>query len=335
MASGRSSLSQAEREVVILPLQRLSVLDVPSILLGYCVDGVALLPLFAILYWCVDQHKCIAGIWLVPLNEIFNGCIKWLVRRARPGWVDSRVRLLAWSHEFSFPSSHSQLAGCIAHFFVAASQHPEATSVTPAWPAYALVAAVALSRVHVGLHYPSDVLVGAAAGVGSAAVYERMVPVLFRLAPASSLELLAALSPPLLLSVLAVVLSYRRALAAASLDSPEWRRIACRGKYSQRRLDPRGIPLGLYTGMLGVVTGLVVGVAFKQHHPLAFPTTTRASIARGVLGNVGLMTLFEGIAAMTPTKPLALYASLRFLKYVLVPIFIIHIAPWAFVRAGI
>ena len=114
-------ISVLERERLILPLQRLRALDVPSGLLGYSVQGEAILPVFACLYWCLDQHKCIAGIWLVPINEIANGCIKWLVGRARPGWVDPRVRMLAWSDEFSFPSSHAQLAAAVMHFFVAAS----------------------------------------------------------------------------------------------------------------------------------------------------------------------------------------------------------------------
>ena len=87
--------------------------------------------------------------------------------------------------------------------------------------------------------------------------------------------------------------------------------------------------------MLGVLVGLAVGVAFKQQHPLAFATSTRASIVRAVLGNAGLMTMFEGVAMLTPDRPLALYATLRFVKYVLVPIYIIHVAPWAFVRMGI
>jgi len=34
-------------------------------------------PYFALLYWMLDKYKCVYGIWLVPLSEIFNGCMKW------------------------------------------------------------------------------------------------------------------------------------------------------------------------------------------------------------------------------------------------------------------
>ena len=58
---------------------------------------------------CVDQHKCVCGIWLVPLNEIANGIVKWCTRRGRPAWDDPRVKLHSFSSEFSFPSSHAQV----------------------------------------------------------------------------------------------------------------------------------------------------------------------------------------------------------------------------------
>ena len=185
-----------------------------------------------ILYWCLDQHKCIAGIWLVPINEIINGCIKWLVRRARPGWISGKVQMLGWSSEYSFPSSHSQLSAAVMHFFVRASSSTYATSVTPAWLAYAFAAAVALSRVHVGLHFPSDVVVGAGLGLFSSAVYELLLPVLYRLAPARALTLLAALSTPGLLLALAVRCAYLH--ACRSTDPPGWSMLARRGKYKER-----------------------------------------------------------------------------------------------------
>ena len=60
-----------------------------------------------------------------------------------------------------------------------------------------------------------------------------------------------------------------------------------------------------------------------------------ASVARALIGNVGLMAMFEGVAAATPEKPLAVYTTLRFLKYALVPVYIIHCAPPIFEVLGI
>ena len=92
--------------------------------------------------------------------------------------------------------------------------------------------------------------------------------------------------------------------------------------------------MGTYTGMLGVLAGLAVSIAFLQHRPLPLANTSFTSTVRTVIGNLGLLVMFEGIAAATPEKPLSVHALLRFVKYALVPIYIIHIAPAAFLHVG-
>ena len=155
-----ADVSKWERERIMIPLQRFRSLIGPSLVFNIVGAGEFMLPLFACLYWCLDQHKCIAGIWLVPYNEVLNGCVKWLTQRPRPPWVDQRIELRAWSHEFSFPSSHSQLASALALWFVLASHHPEALTVTPTMPMVVFACLTGVSRVVLGLHYPSDVAVG-------------------------------------------------------------------------------------------------------------------------------------------------------------------------------
>ena len=360
-------MSPQEITNLILPLQRIRLLNFPSQLLGYSVvrkkslptqklprapgvmtsarashssqDGVAILPLFACLHWCVDPYKCMTGIWLVPVSEIANGCVKWLVQRARPGWSDPRVQLLAWSEEFSFPSSHAQMAAAVAHFFVRSSSHPDALTTTPAWPAYAFVAAVAYSRVHVGVHYPSDVAVGTAWGIATAEAYCRLLPRLLALKTSSLSARLALLGSPAMVAALALYVCYKRVRASFGTEGAAklraWMANACRDKYAKRELDPIGTPLGLYTGMLGVLTGLAVGYSLVDRMPLPLPTSTRNAMLRGIIGNVGLISLFEAIAAATPRRPLPLYTTLRFLKYAMVPVYILLWAPAAFERAGI
>jgi hypothetical protein len=84
-------------------------------------SGDFLVPYFAMLYWVLDQEKCVHGIWLVPTCEITNGMLKWLFHVPRPSWVDKRLNLDTGSHEFSFPSSHAQMIFALATFFVGTS----------------------------------------------------------------------------------------------------------------------------------------------------------------------------------------------------------------------
>ncbi|MEV0240479.1 phosphatase PAP2 family protein [Streptomyces sp. NPDC050674] len=86
-----------------------------------------------------------AGAHLVSMG------VKRVVRRPRPAHVDPLVRT-AGRH--SFPSSHATSAAAAAVAFGALGAH----AVPP------LAAAVCVSRLVAGVHYPSDVAAGAALG---------------------------------------------------------------------------------------------------------------------------------------------------------------------------
>jgi undecaprenyl-diphosphatase len=78
--------------------------------------------------------------------------------RPRPYAVSPRIRLgTAPLDQFSFPSGHTLHA--VAFSLMASSQYPEL-----GWLLVPFTLLVAASRVVLGLHYPSDVLAGAALG---------------------------------------------------------------------------------------------------------------------------------------------------------------------------
>ncbi|MEA2302822.1 MAG: hypothetical protein QOH43_102 [Solirubrobacteraceae bacterium] len=90
-----------------------------------------------------------------------NTALKAVVRRRRPALRDLPA-LIGTPTALSFPSAHA------ASSFAAARAY---SALLPATPLYAVASAMALSRVYLGVHYPTDIAVGAALGtvVGSAA----------------------------------------------------------------------------------------------------------------------------------------------------------------------
>ena len=66
-------------------------------------------------------------------------------------------------HGRSFPSGHTSLA-----FSTAASLSIQFNKWYVTLPAYLWAGSVAYSRMYLGVHYPTDVLGGAAVGIGSA-----------------------------------------------------------------------------------------------------------------------------------------------------------------------
>ncbi|GEM_PF-908124 len=85
---------------------------------------------------------------------------KRLLDRARPYEADGVRRLLRPPSGSSFPSGHAAVA---AAWSTLLAERAEAPVVRAALPAVA--AHVAATRVHVGVHYPSDVLAGAGLGL--------------------------------------------------------------------------------------------------------------------------------------------------------------------------
>ncbi|MFZ7095576.1 phosphatase PAP2 family protein [Luteimonas dalianensis] len=111
-------------------------------------------------------HLALTGIVALML---YKGLKRW-TRRPRP--FASDVRIQAWTaplDEFSFPSGHTLHA--VTFTLVALAHYP-----VLAWLLLPFAASVAVSRVVLGLHYPSDVLAATAIGCVLAGVSIALAP---------------------------------------------------------------------------------------------------------------------------------------------------------------
>ena len=94
-----------------------------------------------------------------------DGILKHLVARTRPyELITGLERIIEKQHDYSFPSGHTtnSLACALVIFRMA----PRKFGV----PALALAILIALSRLYVGVHYPTDILGGAIVGITCACV---------------------------------------------------------------------------------------------------------------------------------------------------------------------
>jgi undecaprenyl-diphosphatase len=97
------------------------------------------------------------------INAVITLGLKYTINRVRP--YVRYANLNPYTHEGdpSFPSGHTSYS-----FALATSLSLEYKSVYVRMPAYLWAASVGISRLYLGEHYPSDVVVGALCGAGSA-----------------------------------------------------------------------------------------------------------------------------------------------------------------------
>jgi undecaprenyl-diphosphatase len=104
-----------------------------------------------------------AGALTIGLASVANSALKTLIARARPDLLDPIVE----ERGFSFPSGHSAL-GMVAYgvlaVLISRSRLPPGVRRTVIAALAVLIALIGLSRIWLGVHYPTDVLAGWAAG---------------------------------------------------------------------------------------------------------------------------------------------------------------------------
>jgi membrane-associated phospholipid phosphatase len=98
----------------------------------------------------------------LPTTSVITGTLNYTVKRPRPFTTYPEIEKATKAISPSFPSGHASGAFALA------------TSLSLAYPKWYVIApsftwafAVAWSRMHLGVHYPSDVLIGMLIGIGS------------------------------------------------------------------------------------------------------------------------------------------------------------------------
>lgn len=113
---------------------------------------------------------CMMFVALLGTLLVNNILLKNLVARIRPYEVlENLTILIPKPGEYSFPSGHSGSSFAVA--CVMFRQLPKRYGI----PALILAALIGLSRLYVGVHYPSDVLFGAIDGIAIGLAAEAIV----------------------------------------------------------------------------------------------------------------------------------------------------------------
>ncbi|HIE39110.1 MAG TPA: phosphatase PAP2 family protein, partial [Anaerolineae bacterium] len=142
---------------VILWCQRFSpALDLPFRLFTFMGEETFFLLLLPILYWCLDRRTGARLTVLFLFSAYINAVAKVVAGQPRPlDYAPNRVRPLWDTGGYGLPSGHTQSAVVVWGYL--------ASQLRRAWlwvVAGLLMVFIPLSRVYLGVHFPTDLLCG-------------------------------------------------------------------------------------------------------------------------------------------------------------------------------
>lgn len=145
-------------------------LTVLMLAISFLSDPIAYLIALPVLFWCIDEKKGMQLGMLVLFSGSLNSGIKNFLQIPRPYIIDASVGLDV-VHGFSTPSGHAQGSASFwpyaVHLFgrnFCASKKGEKKCICRKIAMFLLAIGMPLiigfTRVYLGVHYPSDVLLG-------------------------------------------------------------------------------------------------------------------------------------------------------------------------------
>lgn len=133
-----------------------------SLMLGVTWGGLALIPILGIVLWTLHQHRPALAIFVAATCALLaTFAFQFVAQRPRP----AHVRLLTAPPDYpSYPSGHAALA-----FGAAAVLCLTYRQLHWIWLTLAGASLITISRIYLGIHYPSDVIGGAIIGAAAGA----------------------------------------------------------------------------------------------------------------------------------------------------------------------
>lgn len=243
-----------------------------------------------VLFWCIDERFGLRLGLVVLMSTFVNSWLKVAFAQPRPYELDPSVGL---SRETSYglPSGHAQGTSTFWGTLAPRIRRPWGLVLALAVPL-----AISFTRLYLGVHFPTDVLLGLALGWS------------FALAGYFLGDRAAALLATWNVRVLVVLIALV-ALAMNALNMND-------------------------TSMPGVFFGTAMGgvFLFRKLRFDASSGTAAVKAARLAIGLAGVAAIYLGGKLLSPEAGEAQYALVRFIRYGLVGGWVSFGAPWLFLR---
>jgi membrane-associated phospholipid phosphatase len=279
------------------------------------------------LYWCVDSILGLrVGIMLLT-SGILNGTAKLIFKSPRPYWFDAQVAAHSSESSFGMPSGHAMNSMSVWGLLAASIRKKSVTIITTV-----IIFLIGISRIFLGVHFTSDVLVGWILGAILLIIFlhlEKRVDGWVKSLPFGRFVLIMFLISLAVITVNALIIHANAdwqipttwiTTAAASAPGGEVNPLSLDGTITNA-----AVLFGLTTGAvwLNRKGGFDAGGVWWRR------------LVRFLLGVTGVLILWAGLGKVFPDTANLLGFALRYVRYALTGAWISVGAPWVFLKLGL
>jgi membrane-associated phospholipid phosphatase len=274
------------------------------------------------LYWCFDQAIGLRLGIIFMASNTFNSFFKLLFHNPRPYWVSDQVKELYHETSFGIPSGHAQTAATVWGWL--------AVELKKRWfsiLALFLIFMIGISRIYLGAHFLSDVLLGWIIGGllvwAFSAWYEKVAAKIKKLS--LGIKLLLIFVSDLALGGLVYL---GRWFARSWQMNPAWVERA-------GEVDPLNVE-GIFT-LGGTWIGMLSGYLFlsktRGHFQAAQGGWLR--LVRFIVGLTGVLIVYLGLGTLFPDNGDSISFILRFIRYTFIGLWVSWFGPLVFEKLGL
>jgi glycerophosphoryl diester phosphodiesterase/membrane-associated phospholipid phosphatase len=286
-------------------------------------DAEFYLLVFPLLYWSVSRRLGLRMGIMLLLSASINAIGKLGFTSPRPFFLDPEVGRITEA-SFGIPSGHAQNGIAVWGLLAYDLRRRWAYSA-----AAVLILALGWSRIHLGAHFPEDLLVGWAVGGLLLVGFIRLADPVTRWLAARSPAQIVGLAFGASLALIATA-------AVVRLGVTGWEFPSAWIGAGEEGLEEGATGLGDAVTRASALFGLVVGVVLvRLTGGFESAGTVAARIGRYLLGLVGVIILWQGLGAIFPSGESAVALVLRYVRYAAIGVWIGGVAPLLFVRIGL
>ena len=276
------------------------------------------------LLWCVDIGLGVRiGMILLASNGI-NSVFKLAFGTPRPYWINTRVKALSTGTSFGLPSGHAQTALSVWGRLAAWIRRTWAILFFGT-----LILLISISRPYLGVHYPTDTLLGWLIGgilLAAFIIFDKPVSEWLSRLSVSKQSLLS-----FVISIGFIGLGLLVSQATANRPVPmEWIAGAASAAPGSEAIDP--LTTSGFFSTAGVFFGLGAGAALLYRwggFHVRGPWWQR--LLRYLVGLVGVVLIYFGLKMIFPSGDDLLANILRYVRYAAVGFWVAYLGPRVFV----